>query len=307
MILITEFMDEDAVARLKAAHPTTYAPELADQQDDIPALMAGVQVLIVRNRTQVTEALVQSAPDLKMVGRLGVGLDNIDLVACKAQDVIVCPAVGANTLSVAEYVLTNAAILLRDAYQARARMLAGEWPRGDCSGREVAGRCLGLVGFGEIARVTAQLAQAMGMKTCAYDPFLPSDSPLWKGTEQRDLEGVLGGSDVISLHVPLTDATRHIINADRLAMMQSGAVLINAARGGTVDEAALAAALQGGQIAGAALDVFETEPLTQEAARIFDGLQNLILTPHIAGVTVDSNIRVSAMIADLALEQLSQE
>lgn len=305
MILITEFMDDTAVGRLKAAHATTYAPELADAQGDIPAQMAGVQALIVRNRTQVTEALLEASPDLKCVGRLGVGLDNIDVDACKARGVAVMPALGANTLSVAEYVVTNASILLRDAYNAKHAMLAGEWPRAQCSGREVGGRVLGLLGFGANAQETGRLARAMGMTLIAYDPFLPADHPAWQHAERGEIADVLAKADVVSLHVPLTDQTRHIMNGDAFAQMKPGAVVINAARGGVLDEAALVAAMQSGHIAGAALDVFETEPLTKDAAEIFKGVSNLILTPHIAGVTQDSNVRVSAMIADLVLDQLA--
>lgn len=305
MILITEFMDDEAVGRLKAAHATTYAPELADAQEDIPAQMAGVQALIVRNRTQVTEALLVASPDLKCVGRLGVGLDNIDLEACKARGVEVMPALGANTLSVAEYVVTNAAILLRHAYHAKHAMMNGDWPRAQSSGREIGGRVLGLLGFGANAQETGRLARAMGMTLIAYDPFLPSDHPAWDHAERGEIADVLAQADVVSLHVPLTDETRHMINADSLAQMKAGAVLVNAARGGVVDEEALVAAMASGHVAGAALDVFETEPLTKEAAEKFKGIKNLVLTPHIAGVTQDSNVRVSAMIADLVLDRLA--
>jgi len=290
---------------MAAAHATNYEPGLADRQGNIPAMMPGVQALVVRNRTQVTKALLDASPDLKVVGRLGVGLDNIDLDACKARAIKVIPAVGANTLSVAEYVVTNAAILLRNAYQANAAMMAGDWPRADCSGREVAGRQLGLIGYGGIARETARLAVGMGMSIAAYDPHLPPDSPHWQGATRTSLEDVLATSDAVSLHVPLTKATRHMINAEKLALMRPGSVLVNAARGGVVDEAALAKAMRSGHVAGAALDVFETEPLTADAAQIFTGINNLILTPHIAGVTQESNIRVSTMIVDLVLEQLS--
>ncbi len=305
MILITEFMDETAVGRLQAVHTTTYAPDLADTQGDIPARMAGVQALIVRNRTQVTAALLAAAPDLKCVGRLGVGLDNIDLAACEARGVAVMPALGANTVSVAEYVVSNALVLLRDAYHANPAMMAGDWPRAACSGREVGGRVMGLLGFGANAQETGRLARAMGMTVIAYDPFLPADHPAWADADRGEIADVLAMADVVSLHVPLTADTRHMINADVLAKMKPAAVLVNAARGGVVDEAALVAALQSGRLAGAALDVFETEPLTKDAAEKFKGISNLILTPHIAGVTQDSNVRVSAMIADLVLDQLA--
>ena len=305
MILITEFMDEAAVERLTAAHPTCYAPQLADRPEELAARVNGIQALIVRNRTQVTAKLLDAASRLKVVGRLGVGLDNIDLDACNALGVEVIPAIGANTLSVAEYVVSNALVLLRGAYQANARMLAGDWPRADCSGREAAGRRLGLIGFGANGQETARLARALGMQIMAFDPMLPPEHPAWQGARAASLDEVMEQADVISLHVPLTDQTRHMINADRLAQMKTGAIVINAARGGVIDDAALAMTLHRGQIAGAALDVFETEPLTRDAAQIFAGIQNLILTPHIAGVTNDSNIRVSAMIADHVLDRLA--
>jgi len=304
MILITEFMDEAQVARLGGEHPTRFAPDLADRQEDIPGLMSGIRALIVRNRTQVTEALLDSAPDLKIVGRLGVGLDNIDLSACADRGIEVIPATGANTLSVAEYVVTNALVLLRGAYLSQDRMLAGEWPRSDLSGREAAGRVLGLIGFGAIAQETARLGRAMGMQVCAYDPHLPDEHSAWSEVERLDLEGVLSKADAVSLHVPLTSETRHILNSSKLALLKPDAVLINAARGGVVDEAALVAHMKSGHIAGAALDVFEVEPLTKESAAKFEGVKNLILTPHIAGVTEDSNVRVSEMIASEVLSRL---
>ena len=151
MILVTEFMDAAAVDRLRAVHPVTYDPGLADRQGEIPALMRGVRALIVRNRTEVRGALLAAAPDLACVGRLGVGLDNIDTAACAARGVTVYPATGANNLSVAEYVIGTAMALLRGAYAANAAMIAGSWPRQACAGRELSGKVLGLVGFGAIA------------------------------------------------------------------------------------------------------------------------------------------------------------
>jgi (S)-sulfolactate dehydrogenase len=306
MILITEFMDTKAVDELSAKFQTTYAPDLADNQDRIPEMLGDARALIVRNRTQVTVDMLDAAPNLKCVGRLGVGLDNIDLPACEAHGVVVIPATGANNLSVAEYVITNALILLRGAYQSGDAMRAGNWPRMACAGREISGKTLGLIGLGAIAQETATMARALGMDICANDPFLAADHPAWSQVQSLDVEGVLKTADVISLHVPLTADTQHLINEDRLAMIKPDTVLINAARGGVVDEDALANSLRAGNLAGAALDVFETEPLTAEASQKFHGISNLILTPHIAGVTVESNIRVSALIAGLVLEQLNK-
>jgi (S)-sulfolactate dehydrogenase len=306
VILITEFMDETAVDRLRSAHRVTYDPGLADRQGEIPALLPGVRALIVRNRTQVRPALLDAGPDLLCVGRLGVGLDNIDVPACEGRGLDIYPATGANNLSVAEYVIGTAMVLLRGAYAANDQMIAGEWPRQSCAGRELAGKVLGLVGFGAIARDTADRARALGMEVAAFDPFVPKDNAVWRTIGRLDLDTLLATADVVSLHVPLTEGTRHLIDSARLAGMKPGAILINAARGGVVDEAAVANALRAGQLGGAALDVFETEPLTAEAAHVFAGAPNLILTPHIAGVTVESNIRVSDLIADRVLARLAQ-
>lgn len=305
MILITEFMDAAAVDRLRAAYDVVYDPGLADRQDEIPGMMESVTALIVRNRTQVRSPLLDAAPELRCVGRLGVGLDNIDVAACEARSVTVYPATGANNLSVAEYVIGTAMTLLRGAYSVNDRMIAGAWPRQDCAGRELSGKVLGLVGYGAIARDTAERGRALGMEIAAHDPFVPEQDPAWKTAGRLDLDTLLATADVLSLHVPLTDGTRHLIDAERMARMKPGAILVNAARGGVVDEAAVAAALKDGRLGGAALDVFECEPLTAEAARVFEGAPNLILTPHIAGVTVESNTRVSDLIADRVLAHLA--
>ena len=299
-ILVTEFMDEAAVDRLRAHAPTLYDPAFADDQAALPGMMAGVRALVVRNRTRVTAALLDAAPDLECVGRLGVGLDNIDVGACETRGVDVYPATGANNLSVAEYVITAALVLLRRAWFANAAMLAGEWPRTQCAGGELSGRTLGLVGYGAIARDTADRARALGMAVVAHDPFVERAD----GVEMLPLDVLLARADVVSLHVPLTDGTRRLIDAEALAAMRPGAILVNAARGGVVDEAAVAEALRAGRLGGAALDVFETEPLTEEAARVFAGAPNLVLTPHVAGVTEESNARVSALIADRVIARL---
>lgn len=305
-IVITEFMDDAAVDTLRVDFDVLYDPGLADRQNDIPALLGDARALIVRNRTKVTGDLLDTGPKLVCVGRLGVGLDNIDQPACAERDVEVYPAFGANNLSVAEYVITTAAMLLRNAYARKHEMLAGDWPRQAASGREISGKALGLVGYGAIARDTAAIGRAFGMRIIGYDPFLPADHEAWSGAERMELPDLLAEADIISLHVPLTAGTRHMINADALATMKSGAILINAARGGVVDEATLVNALNTGEIAGAALDVFETEPLTAEAAETFRGAPNLILTPHIGGVTEESNTRVSAMIADKVAAHLNR-
>jgi (S)-sulfolactate dehydrogenase len=232
------------------------------------------------------------------VGRLGVGLDNIDVAACARRNVEVIPATGANALAVAEYVLAAAMLLLRGAYAVTGDIAGGRWPRTSLSnGREIAGKTLGVVGFGGIGRLTARLARGLGMRIVACDPHIAA-AAVWaeEGVAHASLDAVLRESDVLTLHVPLTSATRHLINAPKLASMKRDAMLINTSRGGVVDEAALATALRAGTLGGAALDVFEREPLP--AGSPLADCPNLILTPHIAGVTRESNARVSAMIAD---------
>jgi (S)-sulfolactate dehydrogenase len=235
-----------------------------------------------------------------------VGLDNIDLPAAAARGVEVIPARGANDLAVAEYVVAAALLLVRGAYLATAEVAAGGWPRERLIGGEVSGRVMGLLGYGAIAREVARRARALGMVVIAHDPHLPPGDPGWAGAEAVSLSALLSRADVLSLHVPLTDETRGAIDAAALAAMKPGAVLVNAARGGIVDEAALADALRAGRLGGAALDVFAAEPLTAAAGAQFAGLPNLILTPHVAGVTVESNRRVSDLIADAVLDRLER-
>jgi (S)-sulfolactate dehydrogenase len=298
-IVIAEFMDEAAVASLRERHSTEYDPGLIDCRPQLLRGVADADALIVRNRTQVDAELVDAAKKLRIVGRLGVGLDNIDLAACAARGIEVIPATGANALAVAEYVVTCAFMLVRGAYLSTAATAAGEWPRARLSaGRELHGRTLGIVGFGSIGRATARLGRAVGMTAIGYDPNLEDSAAVWREeeTHARRFDALLAEADVVSLHVPLTSATRGLIDAAKLALMRPGAVLINTARGGVVSEADVAAALEAGRLGGAALDVFESEPLPEGSP--LARCPNLILTPHIAGVTRESNVRVSTLIAE---------
>jgi (S)-sulfolactate dehydrogenase len=296
-IVISEFMDEAAVREGLSGFDVLHDPGLVDRPDDLAATVREARALIVRNRTWVDRALLERAPRLACIGRLGVGLDNIDTAACQARGVAVYPATGANDVSVAEYVIATAMMLLRGAYAATSDVIAGAWPRSRLMGREISGKRLGLIGFGSIARETAKRAAALDMAVTAHDPFVPPEHPAWSQPYGRvvrlPLDELLATADVVSLHVPLTPGTRNLIVAAALVRMKPGAVLINAARGGVVDEAAAAAALHEGRLGGAALDVFAEEPLSAERARIFAGCPNLVLTPHVAGVTRESNVRVS--------------
>jgi (S)-sulfolactate dehydrogenase len=298
-IVISEFMDAPAVEMLRARFDVDYRPKLVDDAAALAAAVAAADAWIVRNRTQVRGALLEAAQRLRVVGRLGVGLDNIDVPGCEGRGIRVVPATGANAESVAEYVVTAALVLLRGAYFSTRAVEAGTWPRQTLSqGREASGKILGLVGFGGIGRLTARKATALGMRCVGYDSQVARGDAAWaeSATEPRDLDTLLRESDVVSLHVPLTQETRGLLGRERLSMMKRDAVVINTARGGIVDEAALAAMLREGRLGGAALDVFEEEPLP--AGSPLAGAPRLILTPHVAGVTLESNERVSAVIAE---------
>lgn len=304
-IVITEFMDERAVTQLRVAHEVLYDGKLVDDTPRLLAEAATADALIVRNRTQVRGPLLAALKQCRVIGRLGVGLDNIDVPAAVARSMQVIPATGANALSVAEYVVCTAMLLLRGAYQSTTAVAAGQWPRNALSnGREISGKTLGLLGFGSIGQLTAGLARALGMHVMAHDALMDKNHPAFAQHEVQavGLDTLISSADVLSLHLPLLDSTRDLMDSTRIAAMKRGAVLINTSRGGIVDDMALAGALRSGHLGGAAIDVFDTEPLP--AAAHFDACPNLILTPHIAGVTAEANERVSFLIADKVMAAL---
>jgi len=303
-IVITEFMDEEALKAIPSRYQVLYDPKLVDQPDLLLKAVSDAKALIVRNRTQVRGPLLSAASALRVVGRLGVGLDNIDMEACAAREITVFPATGANDLSVAEWVICTAMLLLRGAYLATPDVIAGTWPRNRLMGRELSGKTMGLVGYGSIAREVAVRANALGMRCIAFDPYLSDEHPAWHMAQRHGLEPLLREADVVSLHVPLNETTANMMDAVRLKRMKKDAILLNAARGGVVDEAALATALKAGMLGGAALDVFDEEPLSATRGAIFASCPNLILTPHIAGVTQESNVRVSHVTVTNVLKAL---
>ncbi len=304
-IIITEFMDDATVKSVFAGRDVLYDPALVDRPAELLQAVPGARALIVRNRTQVRGSLLEAAAKLSVVGRLGVGLDNIDVEACRKRRIAVIPATGANDNAVAEYVVTAVLMLQRGAWYATPRVIAGEWPRMELIGREVAGRMLGLLGFGAIARAVAVRVRALGMTIAAHDPFVAATDTAWDGVERLALDELFVRSDAVSIHLPLTEATHNLVDARLLALMQPHAVLVNAARGRILDEAALVEALRRGRLGGAALDVFSREPVDVASGVAFGDVPNLILTPHIAGVTVESNLRVSQAVAAAVLRHLS--
>lgn len=305
-IVISEFMDERAVAQLRQHHEVLYAPSLVDDAAGLLQAAQSCDALIVRNRTQVRGELLAALKACRVVGRLGVGLDNIDVPGCQAAGMQVIPATGANALSVAEYVITSAMLLLRGAYLSTEAVAAGNWPRNALSnGRETAGKTLGIIGFGSIGRMVAGLAKGLGMQVQAFDAMLPSSDPAYAaaGVKAVALEALITSSDVVTLHVPLVDGTRGLFNAARIAAMKPGAVLINSSRGHIVDVAAVVVSLRAGHLGGAALDVFDTEPLPADTS--LQGCPGFLLSPHVSGVSAESNERVSFLIADKVVEALA--
>jgi (S)-sulfolactate dehydrogenase len=304
-VVVSEFLPEPHLDRLRQRFEVVYDPDLYADRDRLLAELVGTVAILIRNRTRIDPGLLAAAPDLRVVGRLGVGLDNIDTDACHLAGVTIIPAVGANAVSVAEYVIGAMLVLVRRVYDMTPSMVAGEWPRqGHAFGHELLGKTLGLIGLGSIARQVAVRAAAFGMGIVAFDPFLHEDDPAWATVGKVDLETLLSRSDVVSLHVPLGDQTRDLIDAGALALMKPTAVLVNTSRGGIVDETALARALEGGALAGAALDVFSTEPLGPGPAATFAGVPNLVLTPHLAGNTEEAVERVASMIVAAVVDAL---
>ena len=309
-LLITETIDEDVFKDVLAGFNIIYDPKLFLRHDDLCKAVANVPAMIVRNNTQVNADVLKHATRLVALGRLGVGLDNIDMAACKARGIAVYPATGANAQSVVEYVIGAAYVLLRRAFFATPEVLAGEFPRARWQGREVAGKRLGIVGFGAIGRMLGATASAIGMEVVGYDPYLKAGDPAWSQPWGKvaalDLDTLLATSDVVSLHVPLTAETKDLIDRAALAKMKRGAILVNAARGGVANEAATAEALRSGQLGGAAFDVFTEEPLSKAGAQVFADCPNLILTPHIGAGTAEANRRVSFMVAGKIRDHFKQ-
>ena len=307
-IVISEFMDSSAVESLRKHFDVLDDRTLVDDPKRLFEAVHDADAIVIRNRTEINPALLERAPRLSVVGRLGVGLDNIDLKACEQRQVKIIPATGANALAVAEYVIATAMMLLRGAYLSSAEVASGDWPRPRLSnGREFAGSTLAVVGFGSIGQLVARLAIGLGVQVIAFDPQLAGDAEVWQlsGVRRVSFEEALAQADVLTLHVPLRDETRNLLGPVQIKSLKRHAVVINAARGGIIDEVALATALREGRVGGAALDVFEEEPMRDGSK--FAGLPNVILTPHIAGLTLQSNERVSTLIAARVTEALLRD
>lgn len=306
MIVVSELLAPPGPELLETSGlPVALDSTLWNNPTRLQALLAEAEALIVRNQTRVTAQLLDAAPRLRVIGRLGVGLDNIDLAAARKRNVIVTAARNANAIAVAEYVLAAMLYSARDLAAANTSVRAGEWDRVHFGGTELWGCTVGLIGVGEIGRRVAKRAQAFGMNVIGYDPLIgPYDfAPAEQHITLLPLEEVLARADIVILHVPLIPTTHHLINAERLAQMRPHAVLINTARGGIVDEQALLDALNVGRLRQAFLDVREIEPSPPD-----DPLRSCnaaMLTPHIAGLTAEAQERTSRLVVSDVLRVLA--
>lgn len=268
--------------------------DAAGKPDQVQENLPRAHALLVRSDTQVTADLIATAPLLRVIGRAGIGVDNIDVEAATHSGIAVLNAPAANTVSAGEHAMALLLGLVRRVPWAAESMRRGEWDRKAFSGTELRGKVLGIVGLGRIGTHLTGLARAFGMQIIAHDPFLPEQRAQELRVELCELDAMLVRADVVTLHLPLTDETRHLIDARRLGIMKRSAILINTARGGLVDEAALIKALESGALGGAAIDVFDTEPLPSDAP--LRRVERAILTPHLAASTKEAQERVALEI-----------
>jgi D-3-phosphoglycerate dehydrogenase len=272
--------------------------------EELLQVIQAYDALIVRSRTKVTPQVFEAAKKLKVVGRAGVGVDNIDLEAAKSHGVTVVNAPTSTSLAVAELTFAFMLALAREIPRADAAMKQGSWPKKELEGIELYGRTLGILGMGRIGVEVALRAKAFGMRVLGYDPLIPAEEILRRGAEPVSLENLYLRSDFISLHLPLTSETHAMLNEQAFGQMKPGVHLVCAARGGIIDESALLAALQSGQVGGAALDVFASEP---PGANELVRRPNVIATPHIGAQTAESQLRVAEDIATEVLRVLKGE
>ena len=269
--------------------------------DGLPAALADADALVVRSAVQVDDALMEHAPKLRVVGRAGVGVDNIDAAAATRRGIVVMNTPGANAVAVAELTLGLMLALARKLPAANSTMHAGKWEKKNLQGAELRGKTLGILGLGRIGLEVAKRAKGFGIEIIGSDPFVSAAVARENGIKLVTLEELIAGSDYITLHVGLTAQTAGVINAKSLAAMKKGVRIVNCARGELIDDAALVAALKSGQVAGAALDVFAVEPARETP---YHGLENVILTPHIAGSTAEAQEAVGIQIARQVREYL---
>ncbi|MBI4771934.1 MAG: hydroxyacid dehydrogenase [Chloroflexi bacterium] len=298
-ILVSDGLAEDGLALLRTAGEVTANPKITPEE--LLAVLPEYHALVVRSRTRVTAKVLEAGTSLKVVGRAGVGVDNIDVAAAVARGVIVVNSPLAASISVAEHTLGLMLALARAIPAADASMKQGKWEKSAFMGGELAGKTLGLLGIGRIGAELAQRAAAFGMSVLAYDPYLTPDQIRARGADAASFDDALARADYLSLHLPLTAETRGLLGPAQFAAMKKGARLICAARGGVIDEDALRAALDSSQLAGAALDVFAIEP---PPAGSIAAHPRVVATPHVGAQTHEAQSRAGVMIAEEVLAVL---
>ncbi len=301
-ILISDQLDARGVEILRSAAQVENRPGIA--AEELLELIDGFDALVVRGRTKVTPALLDAAPRLKVVGRAGVGVDNIDLAAAQSRGVVVVNAPTATTIAVAEHTLGLMLALMRHIPRADTTMKAGLWEKKTLLGGELHDKVLGVVGMGNIGSAVAQRAAAFGMQILGYDPFLDEAAIASRGAQPVNLQDLYRRADIITLHVPLTPQTRNLIDGQAIAHMKRGVHLICAARGGVIDETALLLGLESGQVAGAGLDVFASEPPGLSALVAHP---RVVATPHIGAQTAEAQRRAAEDVAEEVLAALNGE
>jgi D-3-phosphoglycerate dehydrogenase / 2-oxoglutarate reductase len=295
-VLISDALSPAAVAIFKnRGLDVEFQPNLGKDKEKLAAAIDGFDGLAIRSATKVTAKLLEHAKALKVIGRAGIGVDNVDIAAATARGVIVMNTPFGNSITTAEHAITLMLALARQIPEADTSTRAGKWEKNKFLGVEIFGKTLGIIGCGNVGSIVADRALGLKMKVIAYDPFLSVERAVKLGVEKVELDELWRRADFITLHTPLTEKTRNIINAETLAQTKRGVRLINCARGELIDEAALAAALKSGQVAGAALDVFREEPATQS---VLFGLPNVVCTPHLGAATMEAQENVALQIAE---------
>jgi D-3-phosphoglycerate dehydrogenase len=269
--------------------------------EELKACIGEYEGLAVRSSTKATTEIIEAATNLKAIGRAGIGVDNIDVVTATSQGVLVMNTPFGNSTTTAEHAISMILSLARDIPQANASTHLGKWEKSRFMGMEVTGKTIGIIGCGNIGSIVADRAQGLKMKVIAYDPYLSPERAKEIGVEKVELDDLLPRADIISLHTPLTDATRDIINTETLSKTKKGIKVINCARGGLVVEADLKKAIEDGQVSGAALDVLSAEPAKES---IFFGMENVILTPHLGAATEEAQEKVAEQVAEQIADYL---
>ena len=299
-VLISDKMDDNA-ARIFEERGCDVDVVTGESPEELAARIGEYEGLAIRSSTKVTKEILDAATNLRVIGRAGIGVDNVDIPYASGKGVVVMNTPFGNSITTAEHAIAMMMALARQIPQADARTQAGEWPKKDFMGIEVTGKTLGLIGAGNIGSIVAARAQGLRMKVIAFDPFLTEERAVEIGVEKVELDALLARADFITLHTPLTDETRNILSRDNLAKTKKGVRIVNCARGGLIDEAALADALDSGQVAGAALDVFQTEPATHSP--LF-GKPNFICTPHLGASTTEAQVNVALQVAEQMADYL---